>query len=120
MSYRWPPGVPGECDASLGEIACGSGCRPVTGPREIPGSRRAPILQAAPHERTSRPDAAPEPVGHLRPGARAAVSGPCAIAAVRLLLAGTRAAHTTAPVSVHDLPKIGRTVSRMYRSLFLM
>ena len=120
MEYRWPPGAPGERDASLGEIACGSGCRPVTGPRETPGSRLAPILQAAPHERTSRPDVAPEPVGHFRPGTRAAVAGPCAVAAVRLFLAGTRAVHTTARVSAHDLPKIGRTVSQMYRSLFLM
>lgn len=48
------------------------------------------------------------------------MTGSVAVATVRPLLAGTRAAHSTAPVSAHDLPKIGRTVSRMYRSLFLM
>ena len=67
--------------------------------------------------------------GPTRPRSRSVTSVPAPeppsraralIAAVRLLLAGTRAVHTTASVSAHDLPKIGRTVSRMYRSLFLM
>ena len=60
------------------------------------------------------------PVGRFRPGTgvRSRGLGRCRNGGATLVC--TRAVQIAATPPAHDLPKTGRTVSRMYRSLFLM